>query len=130
MDQSPVAYVPNVPAYIVKIGSDVDVPLGGEDSPHRAGGQLYVEFIGKKILTEDGLITTTPYQRLSGRLFYGHQSGWTGFVDMIWYPSNRLSETALNFGNPINATPGDIFVNPQAPFALMVGASYRFKTGG
>ena len=129
-DQSPVAYVPNVPAYIVKIGSDADVPLGGENSPHRAGGQLYVEFIGKKNLTEDGMITTNPYQRISGRLFYGHQSGWTGFADVIWYPSDRLSETAINFGNPINATAADVFVNPQAPFALMVGASYRFKTGG
>jgi outer membrane receptor protein involved in Fe transport len=129
-DQSPVAYVPNVPAYIVKIGSDVDVPLFGDDSPHRAGGQLYVEFIGKKNLTEDGAITTNPYQRISGRLFYGHQSGWTGFIDMTWYPTDRLSETAINFGNPITATPADIFVNPQAPLTVMVGASYRFKTGG
>jgi hypothetical protein len=36
----------------------------------------------------------------------------------------------VNFGNPTGATSADIFVNPQAPFALMVGASYRFKTGG
>jgi outer membrane receptor protein involved in Fe transport len=128
--QALAAFVPNVPSYIIKIGTDIDVPLGGDDSPHRVGGQLYVEFIGKKNLTEDGILTTSPYQRISGRLFYGHQSGWTGFVDVIWYPSDRLSETAVNFGNPTGATSADIFVNPQAPFALMVGASYRFKTGG
>jgi len=128
--QAHAVFVPNVPAYIVKIGTDVDVPIGGQDSPHRGGGQLYLELIGKKNLTEDGIITTSPYQRISGRVFYGHQSGWTGFVDLIWYPSDRLSETAVNFGNPTGATSADIFVNPQAPFALMVGASYRFKTGG
>jgi hypothetical protein len=49
---------------------------------------------------------------------------------MTWYPTDRLSETAINFGNPITATPADIFVNPQAPLTVMVGASYRFKTGG
>ena len=89
--------------------------------PSSCRGQLYVEFIGKKNLTEDGMITTNPYQRISSRLFDGHQSGWTGFVDMTWYPTDRLSETAINFGNPITATPADIFANPQAPVTLMVG---------
>ena len=127
-DAAPAVVVPNVPAYLINVGSDVDIPTGGLDSPHRVGGQLYVQFIGKKNLTEDGIFTSKPYQRIASRFFYAHQSGWTGFVDMIWYPSDRLSETALNFGNPTGASASDIFVNPQAPFNLQVGISYRFKT--
>ena len=127
-DQAPAVVVPNVPAYFISVGSDVDVPIGGADSRHRVGGQLYVQFIGKKNLTEDGIITSKPYQRIAGRLFYGHTSGWTAFVDVVWFPSDRLSETALNFGNPTGASSSDIFVNPQAPFNLQVGLSYRFKT--
>ncbi|MEO6201764.1 MAG: TonB-dependent receptor [Nitrospirales bacterium] len=128
VDSSPAVDVPNVPLYLINVGSDVDVPLGGPDSPHRVGGQLYVTFIGRKNLSEDGALTTKAYQRIANRLFYAHQSGWTGFMDIIWYPSNRLSETAINLGNPTGATSSDIFVNPQAPFTLQVGVSYRFKT--
>jgi outer membrane receptor protein involved in Fe transport len=129
-DGGPARFVPNVPSYFINIGTDVDIPIGGVGSPHRAGGQLYLQFIGKKNLTEDGTFTTNPYQRIASRVFYAHESGWTGFVDVIWYPTDRLSETALNFGNPTGASSSDIFVNPQAPFALMVGLSYRFKTAG
>lgn len=128
VDEAPAVVVPNVPAYLINVGSDVDVPIGGLDSPHRVGGQLYVQFIGKKSLTEDGIFTSKPYQRIASRFFYAHQSGWTGFADMIWYPSDRLSETAINFGNPTGATAADIFVSPQAPFTIQVGLSYRFKT--
>ena len=130
LDQARAVVVPNVPAYIVTLGSDVDVPIGGKDSTHRVGGQLFVNFIGKKNITQDGVFTTRPYQRLVTRLYYAHMSGWTGFVDMAWYPTDRLSETAINFGNPSGATSADIFVNPQAPFQVMVGLSYRFKTSG
>jgi outer membrane receptor protein involved in Fe transport len=129
-DQAPATVVPNVPAYIVNVGADVDVPLGGANTPHRAGGQVYVQFIGKKNLTEDGVFTTKPYQRIAARLFYAHSSGWMGFADMVWYPTDRLSETAINFGPPTGATSADIFVSPQAPFQFMVGAAYRFKTSG
>lgn len=129
-DRGPATVVPNVPLYIANVGTDVDVPVGGQDSPHRVGGQLNVQFVGKKNITEDGVFTTKPYQRIAGRLFYAHASGWTGFIDMIWYPTDRLSETAINFGNPTGASSSDIFVSPQAPFQFMVGASYRFKTGG
>ncbi|MGH7182411.1 MAG: TonB-dependent receptor domain-containing protein, partial [Nitrospiraceae bacterium] len=128
VDESPAVVVPNVPVYLINVGSDVDIPVGGLDSPHRVGGQLYVQFIGKKNLSEDGLLTTSPYQRIASRFFYAHQSGWTGFTDLIWYPSDRLSETAINFGNPTGASAADIFVNPQAPLTLQVGLSYRFKT--
>jgi outer membrane receptor protein involved in Fe transport len=129
-DAAPAVVVPNVPAYIVSLGPDVDMPVGGPTSRHRVGGQLYLQFIGKKNLTEDGIVTTKPYQRIAGRIFYAHQRGWTGFMDFIWYPSDRLSETAINFGNPTGASSSDIFVNPQAPFTIQVGLSYRFKTGG
>jgi outer membrane receptor protein involved in Fe transport len=128
VDAGPATVVPNVPSYLVNVGTDVDIPVGGADSPHRVGGQVYVQFIGKKNLTEDGVITTKPYQRIAGRLFYGHQSGWTAFLDLVWYPSDRLSETAINFGPVTGASSSDIFVSPQAPFNLMGGLSYRFKT--
>ncbi len=128
LEHEPAVVVPNVPTYLISIGSDVDLPIGGANSPHRIGGQLYIQFIGKKNLTEDGVLTTKPYQRVAGRFFYAHQSGWTGFIDMSWFPSDRLSETALNFGNPTGASSSDIFVSPQAPFMLQGGVSYRFKT--
>ena len=128
VDEAPAVVVPNVPAYLINVGGDVDIPVGGLDSPHRVGGQLYVQFIGKKSLTEDGIFTTKPYQRIASRFFYAHQSGWTGFADVIWYPSDRLSETAINFRNPTGASASDMFVGPQAPLTLQVGVSYRFKT--
>jgi len=128
LNQTPAVFVPNVPASLVKVGTDFSLPIGGVDSVHRLSGLIYTEFIGKKHLTQDGAITTNPYERISGRVAYTYREQWTGFLDIVWYPSDRLSETAINFGNATGASPADIFVNPQAPVTVILGLSYRFKT--
>jgi outer membrane receptor protein involved in Fe transport len=127
-NQEPAVYVPNVPIYLVNVGTDVDLPVGGQDSPHRVNALLYAQFIGKKHITQDGAFSTTPYQRLAGRVAYAHRSGWMFFMDAIWYPNDRLSETAINIGPGTGATVADIVTNPQAPFAFIVGTTYRFRT--
>ncbi|MBS0181486.1 MAG: TonB-dependent receptor [Nitrospira sp.] len=130
LNRAPSEFVPNVPAYIFNIGSDFDVPIGGRETPHRVFGLAYGTYYGKKHLTEDGVITSSPYPRISGRLGYAHQkSGWMVYADVIWYPGDRLSETAINLGPGVGASPSDIVVNPQAPFQFMVGVTYRFPTG-
>ncbi len=129
IDRRPSIVVPNVPQSIVNLGTDFDTPLGGPNSPHRLSGLVYFQLIGQKNLTEDGLITTNPYERIGGRLAYSHRSGWTGFVDVIWYPGDRLSETAFNFGPATGASPSDIVVSPQPPVTVLGGVSYRFRTG-
>lgn len=122
-------FVPNVPAYILNIGSDFTVPIGGLETPHRVFGLVYGSYYGKKHLTEDGIITSSPYPRISGRLGYGHQrSGWSAYADVVWYPADRLSETAVNLGPSIGSTASQIGVNPMAPFQIMVGLTYRFQT--
>ena len=122
-------FVPNVPQSIFNVGTDFDAPLWGPNSPHRLSGMLYLQLIGQKHLSKDSSLTTNPYERLAGRLAYSHNSGWTTFLDVIWYPGDRNSETAFNFGPPTNANFSDIVVNPQAPVTVLGGVSYRFRTG-
>jgi len=127
-DQGPAVFVPNVPASLVNVGTDFRLPVGGVDSVHRLSGLIYVQFVGKKQLTQDGVITTNPYERVSGRVAYTYREQWTGFVDLVWYPSDRLSETAINLGPVTGASLADIVVNPQAPVTVIAGLSYRFST--
>jgi outer membrane receptor protein involved in Fe transport len=130
LNRAPSEFVPNVPAYLFNLGSDFDVPVGGPQTPHRVFGLVYGTYYGKKRLTEDGVITSSPYPRISGRVGYAHQkSGWLVYADVLWYPGDRLSETAINLGPGVGASPSNIVVNPQAPFQLMVGLTYRFRTG-
>ena len=67
-------------------------------------GSAYVTFVCKKYLTQDGLITTSPYSRVTGKLAYSLPEGWTVFTQATWYPGDRLSEIAINFGNPTGAS--------------------------
>ena len=85
-------------------------------------------FVGKKNLTQDGLITTSPYSRVTGKLAYSWPEGWSAFTQATWYPGNRLSEIAINFGDPTNAKSSDIFVSAQPTVAVLAGLSYRFPT--
>jgi outer membrane receptor protein involved in Fe transport len=129
LNEGAMQFVPNVPAYILNAGSDFDVPVGGVETPHRLFGLIYGSYYGKKHLTEDGVLTTNPYPRISGRLGYAHQrSGWSAYTDVIWYPGDRLSETAVNLGPVVGATPSQIGVNPMAPLMVMLGVTYRFRT--
>jgi outer membrane receptor protein involved in Fe transport len=124
-------YVPNVPAYLAKVGAEFD--LGAPSwllGPGRVTGAAYLSYIGAKPLSEDGLQRTSPFPRVSGRVAYVHPSGWTAFGQATWYPGSRVSEIALNFGDVVSATSSDIYTSPVPRLTLLAGVSYGFATGG
>ena len=125
LDAAPSYVVPNVPDYIANVGIDFDV---AQHNANRFSGSAYVTFVGKKSLTQDGLITTSPYARVTGKLAYTWSDGWSAFTQATWYPGNRLSEIAINFGNPTGATSADIFVSAQPLLTVLGGVTYRFPT--
>ena len=90
-------FVPNVPVYPANLGIDLNLAMGGGE---RILGQAFVGFIGKKYLSEDGQLTTSPYQRVSAKVGYAWPSGWSAFTQATWYPGNRDSEFAFDFANP------------------------------
>jgi len=125
LDAAPSFYVPNVPNYVANVGVDFDIATKNAE---RLSGTAYVTFVGKKNLTQDGLLTTSPYSRVTGKLAYSWPDGWTAFTQASWYPGNRLSEIAINFGDPTGASPADIFVSAQPELVVLAGVSYRFPT--
>ena len=125
LDSTIATYVPNVPDYVANVGIDFSVPTRNAE---RLSGTAYVTFVGKKRLTEDGAITTSPFSRITGKLAYSWPEGWTAFTQATWYPGDRYSEIAVNFGDPVTATPADIFVSAQPTLVVMAGLTYRFQT--
>ena len=59
LNAAPSQFVPDVPVYVSNVGVDFDVPTR---NGQRFSGETYVSFIGKKYMTQDGLITTSPYR--------------------------------------------------------------------
>jgi outer membrane receptor protein involved in Fe transport len=125
LNAAPSLFVPNVPGYVANVGIDFNVPTW---QAQRLSGEAYVSFIGKKYLTQDGLLTASPFTRWAGKLAYSWPDGWTAFAQATWYPANRLSEFATNFGNVTGAASSDIFTSPVAPLTVMVGLTYRMAT--
>ena len=41
---------------------------------------------------------------------------------------DRLSEIAINFGDPVGAKSSDIFVSAQPTLTVLAGLTYRFPT--
>ncbi|MBR1221935.1 TonB-dependent receptor [Bradyrhizobium sp. U87765 SZCCT0131] len=122
LDSAPSFYVPNVPDYVANVGVDFDVATW---NAQRLFGSAYVTFVGRKKLTQDGQLTTSPYSRVTGRLAYGWPEGWTAFTQATWYPGDRTSEIAINLGDPVTASSADIVTSPQARLTLLAGLSYR-----
>jgi len=61
-------------------------------------------------MTQDGALTASPYQRVTGRLNYAWPNGWTVFTEAIWYPGSILSEFAFNLTGPVvGAVSSDIW---------------------
>ncbi|GBU18180.1 MULTISPECIES: TonB-dependent receptor [Methylobacterium] len=123
-------FVPNVPASLATVGAEFDLgepvtPFG----PGRVTGAAYLSYIGAKPLTEDGLLRSRPYTRVSGRLAYVHASGWTTYGQATWYPGDRTSESIFNFGPTLAAAASDIFTSPQPRLTLLAGVTYGFATG-
>jgi outer membrane receptor protein involved in Fe transport len=125
LDSAPSFYVPNVPVYVANVGVDFDVTTV---NAQRLSGEAYVTFVGKKYLTQDGLLTTSPFSRVTGRLAYGWPDGWTVFGQATWYPGDRLSEFATNFGNVTSASSADIFTSPAPGLTILAGLTYRVPT--
>jgi outer membrane receptor protein involved in Fe transport len=125
LDAAPSIFVPNVPNYVANVGVDFNVATVNAQA---LSGSAYVTFVGKKNLTQDGLITTSPFSRVTGKLAYTWPEGWTAFTQATWYPGDRLSEIAINFGNPTGASSSDIFVSAQPAVVVLAGLTYRFPT--
>ena len=125
IDAAPSFFVPNVPNYVANIGIDFNVATVNAQT---LSGSAYVTFVGKKNLTQDGLITTSPYSRVTGKLAYSWPDGWTAFTQATWYPGDSLSEIAINFGDPVGAKSSDIVVSAQPALVVQAGLSYRFPT--
>ena len=70
----------------------------------------------------------SPFSRVSGKLAYSWPEGWTAFTQATWYPGDRLSEIAINFGNPTGASSSDILVSAQPAVVVQAGLTYRFPT--
>jgi outer membrane receptor protein involved in Fe transport len=125
LDSAPSFYVPNVPIYVANVGVDFDVATFNAE---RISGEAYVTLVGQKYLTQDGLLTTSPFARLAARLAYAWPDGWTVYGQAMWYPGDRLSEFATNFGNVTGALSSDIFTSPAPGLTLMAGLVYRMPT--
>src|SRR5262249_14367111 len=125
LDSAPSLYVPNVPVYVANAGIDFDVATV---NAQRISGEAYVTFVGRKYLTQDGLLTTTPFKRVAGRVAYSWPDGWTVFGQAMWYPGDRLSEFATNFGSVVGASSADIFTSPAPGLTLLAGLTYRLPT--
>src|SRR5205814_923842 len=67
LDAAPSFFIPNVPTYVANIGIDFNVAT---INTQVLSGSAYVTFVGKKNLTQDGLITTSPFSRITGKLAY------------------------------------------------------------
>jgi outer membrane receptor protein involved in Fe transport len=118
-------FVPAVPVYTANLGADFSLAMGGGE---RLLGQAVAGFTGKKYLTEDGQLTTSPYQRVSAKVAYAWPSGWSAFTQATWYPGNRYSEFAINFADAVHATSADIYTAPVPEFTVLAGVSYRIPT--
>lgn len=125
LDAAPSFYVPNVPAYVANLGVEFSTTTA---NARTFSGLAYVTFVGQKYISQDGLLTTSPFSRITGKLAYSWPEGWTAFAQATWYPGDRLSEIAVNFGPPTGATSADVFVSAQPALVVLAGLTYRFRT--
>ncbi len=121
-------YVPNVPAALANLGTQFDVATSSALLPGHVTGTAYITYTAAKPLSEDGGQRSKPFPRVSGQLAYVHPSGWTAFTQATWYPGDRLSEIALNFGDVVHATSADIYTAPVPSFVLRAGLTYGFNS--
>ena len=115
-------FVPNVPTYTSNLGVTFNV---ARDRGEVIYGEAYINFTGKKFLTEDGGQIASAYQKAAAKVAYAWPSGWTAFTQATWYPGNLYSEAAFDFGDPVHAPSTEIFVGPVPEFTILAGFSYR-----
>lgn len=130
LNGAPSIFIPNVPAYLATVGAEFDVAAPAALLPGgRLTGAAYLSYIGAKPLTEDGVLHSSPYPRVSGRIAYVHQSGWTTYGQATWYPGDRTSESIFNFGSSVSASAAEIVTSPQPRLTLLAGITSSFATG-
>jgi outer membrane receptor protein involved in Fe transport len=118
-------FVPNVPQWLLNVGTEFSVATRNGE---RLSGMAFVSFVGKKYMSEDGLVATPSYQRVNAKVAYSWPTGWTAFGQAVWYPNDRTSEIAINFGPATGATSADVFTSPMPGLTLMAGLKYRLPT--
>ncbi len=128
LNSAPSYYVPNVPLYTSNIGIDYSVATRNGE---RLSGSAFVSFVGHQNMTQDGALTASAYQRVTGRLNYSWPNGWTIFTEAIWYPGSILSEFAFNLTGPVvGASSSDIYTAPVARWTVLAGFTYQIPTSG
>lgn len=126
LDRGPSSkYVPNVPQWLLNVGTEFSVATKDGE---RLSGMAFVTFVGKKYMSEDGLVATPSYQRVNAKVAYSWPTGWSAYGQAIWYPSDKTSEIAINFGPGVGTTPGQIFTSPMPGLTLMAGLKYQLPT--
>lgn len=116
-------YVPDVAAYHVNYGLDLDAPwLFDAGSSHRFHLSIYHQIIGPKHLTTDGALHTKTFTRLQAKLAYANTRlpGFGAFLGLVAYPDRRLEEVAFDFGG------GQVGVSPKPLLNLQGGLAYQF----
>jgi outer membrane receptor protein involved in Fe transport len=128
LNSAPSFYVPNVPSYTANIGIDYSVAMRNAE---RLSGSAFVTFVGQQNLTQDGVFTSSPYQRATGKLAYSWPNGWTAYTEAVWYPGSIVSEFAFNLTGPVvGAASSDIYTAPVPRFTLLGGFTYHIPTSG
>jgi len=128
LNAAPSYYVPNVPFYTANIGIDFNVAMRNAE---RLSGSAFISFVGHQNMTQDGALTASPYQLVTGRVNYSWPNGWTVFTEADWYPGSILSEFAFNLTGPVvGASSSDIYTAPVPRFTLLGGFTYRIPTAG
>jgi outer membrane receptor protein involved in Fe transport len=128
LNSAPSFYVPNVPLYTANVGVEYSVATRNAE---RLSGSAFVSFVGHQNMTQDGALTASAYQRVTGRLNYSWPSGWSVFTEAIWYPGSILSEFAFNLTGPVvGASSSDIYTAPVPRWTVLGGFTYRIPTSG
>jgi outer membrane receptor protein involved in Fe transport len=128
LNSAPSFYVPNVPLYTANIGVEYSVAMRNAE---RLSGSAFVSFVGHQNMTQDGALTASAYQRVTGRLNYSWPGGWSVFTEAIWYPGSILSEFAFNLSGPVvGASSSDIYAAPAPRWTVLGGFTYRIPTSG
>ncbi|MPZ41626.1 MAG: TonB-dependent receptor [Rhizobiales bacterium] len=120
LDRGPSKYVPNVPQWLLNIGTEFSAATKDGE---RLSGMAFVSFIGKKYMSEDGLIATPSYQRVNAKVAYSWPTGWSAYGQAVWYPSDKTSEIAIDFGPAVG-----VLTSPMPGLTLMAGLKYQIPT--
>ncbi|MCA1650384.1 MAG: hypothetical protein LC753_08920, partial [Acidobacteria bacterium] len=110
--------LPDIPDFVHQIGLESGIP------PPRRAPQSFVvttdfSWYGEKNLNTTGSLRSEPYERLTFRALYEHDTRYRVWVGGYAYPGSRVGESAFLFGSRIGVRP-----NPRV--SVDAGMSYMF----